>query len=130
MPSSYAPAPRAAAPAEHHQHDHPAPPAAPLRLATQAPGLAVVLELVPGRAGHNSLLLRVSGPDGAPRDLPEAGIAGLRRPLRREAPGLFRLEGDAFARPGRWELRLDLRLSDFEQATPRLEADLPASPAP
>lgn len=107
------------------QGHHHAGPQDGVTVATEVAGLSVTLQARPARAGRNRLDLWLVRPDGsafAAKEVwlelsqPEAGIAGIRRPMREAAPGRFMLEGPELALPGRWTLRAEILLSDFDQA--------------
>ncbi|MBI0535894.1 hypothetical protein D9599_09955 [Roseomonas sp. KE2513] len=103
---------------------HPAASPAGIQAAAQAAGLALRLEVTPARPGPNRLTLHIQHPDGCPADptevwlelsQPAAGVDGLRRRMRPEAPGRFVLEGPELAVTGHWTARAELLLGDFDQ---------------
>jgi copper transport protein len=125
-----------AAPQPHHHEQMGAPPSGAV-VATQQGGLTLLLEADPARPGVNRLVLHVTRQDGSPLTTPElwiefsqpqAGVAGIRRRMREEAPGRFVQEGPELALPGRWTLRAEILVSDFDQVTATLHLDLAALP--
>ncbi|HWX46946.1 MAG TPA: CopD family protein [Roseomonas sp.] len=119
-----------------HQHGHHHHAAAPgVAVATEAGGLSLLLEADPARAGTNRLVLHLARGDGTPLAAPEvwlefsldeAGISGIRRRMAAQDPGRFVLEGPELALPGRWTLRAEILVNDFEQVTAPLT--LPVAP--
>jgi copper transport protein len=125
-----------AAPQPHHHEQMGAPPSGAV-VATQQGGLTLLLEADPARPGVNRLVLHVTRQDGSPLTTPElwiefsqpqAGVAGIRRRMREEAPGRFVQEGPELALPGRWTLRAEILVSDFDQVAATLHLDLAALP--
>jgi copper transport protein len=121
----------------------PRPPAAEaadsVAVATEAGGLTALLELSPGRAGPNRIALTLGRASGAvlppPGEVwaefehPAAGVGPLRRRLRSDAGGRFVHDGPELALPGRWSVRIDVLVSDFEQVSLEARVDLrPALP--
>ncbi|SMH56742.1 copper resistance CopC/CopD family protein [Azospirillum agricola] len=90
-----------------------------------AKGRQAVIELDPARTGANRLTLHLAQADGTPFDpkeltmeltQPAAGIEPLARKPVRDGPGAYRLDGLALPVDGRWELRIDALIDDFEKA--------------
>ncbi|MBP2232241.1 copper transport protein [Azospirillum agricola] len=90
-----------------------------------AKGRQAVIELDPARTGANRLTLHLAQADGTPFDpkeltveltQPAAGIEPLVRKPVRDGPGAYRLDGLALPVDGRWELRIDALIDDFEKA--------------
>ncbi|MDB5370319.1 MAG: hypothetical protein JWP20_1877 [Roseomonas sp.] len=123
--------PPRAAPTDQQAHDHrPAPGAV---VVAQAAGLGLALEAEPARAGRNRLLLHVAREDGTPLAAPEvwielsqaeAGVAALRRRMVAEAPGRYQWDGPELALPGRWAIRAEILVDDFELVTAILHLDV------
>ncbi|MFT8245137.1 copper resistance CopC/CopD family protein [Roseomonas sp. BN140053] len=105
-----------------------------LVVAAEAQGLDLLLEAYPARVGQNRLTLQLSAANGEPvaapevwvtLSQPEAGIVGIRRRMRAEAPGRFVQEGPELAVAGWWNAQLDVLVNDFEQATASVSFDVP-----
>ena len=48
---------------------------------------------------------------------PDSGIEPVRRPAEKDADGVWRVRGLLVPRPGRWTVRIDVLVSDFEKVT-------------
>ena len=92
------------------------------------------VELAPGRVGPMRLSVHPMTADFAPLDAKEltvilsnseAGIEPIRRAATEERPGVWRSELQIPV-PGRWSLRLEILINDFEKVT--LEADAAIRP--
>lgn len=99
---------------------------------TAAKGRQAVIGLDPARVGPNRLTIHLTQPDGGPFDPKElvvelsqsaAGIEPLTRRPTRTGPGAFALDGLTLPVKGRWELRIDALIDDFDKAIFR--ANLP-----
>ncbi len=86
--------------------------------------LTVQVDITPTRRGPQTLHVYVFGPAGkaqpladasAALSLPDAGVGPLPVPLTRVAPGHVIAEGMQVPLPGIWQLRLTLRVNDFDQ---------------
>ncbi|MGG2461783.1 copper resistance CopC/CopD family protein [Streptomyces sp. RGM 3693] len=85
------------------------------------------LDLDPGRSGGgNELRLRIADPSGKARDLPEVKVSftldakklgPLPVTLRHSGTGHWTASGVQLPVPGRWQLSLLVRTSDFDQVT-------------
>ncbi|MER7397341.1 copper resistance protein CopC [Streptomyces sp. NPDC000151] len=85
------------------------------------------LDLDPARSGQpNDLHLRISGPDGAARDVPEVRVSftskakdlgPLPAALKRTGTGHWTAEGVQLPAAGTWQLSLVVRTSDIDQVT-------------
>ncbi|MFC6064894.1 copper resistance CopC/CopD family protein [Streptomyces ochraceiscleroticus] len=85
------------------------------------------LDLDPARSGRPSdLHLRISGPDGAARDVPEVRVSftskaehlgPLPAALKRTGTGHWTAEGVQLPAAGTWQLSLVVRTSDIDQVT-------------
>ncbi len=116
----------------HHDHRHGAASAgAALRL--EAGERVAAVEIYPARAGRNALTVsfaKRSGEALAPLEatlelaLPGAGIEGLTVRLTPLAPGRFAADLAEIALPGRWHMRIDALISDFEKVIFRGEVDI------
>jgi copper transport protein len=100
---------------------------------TAAGPLDLMLTVTPARPGENAIELRVSGSDGAPKDVllvtlhlgsPNLGIEKIPRVMTRTESGRYRLLGPELAVPGRWRLGADLLVSDFEKRTAEFIIDI------
>ena len=120
---SLTPPPRAEMGAELHRHAAETPGIGATATGTR---ISAIIEVSPGRAGHNRVLVDILDRDGQsfePRELtfeiahPDTGVTGLRRALKPRREGGFVLEGPEFAMPGRWKIRLQVLVGDFELET-------------
>jgi copper transport protein len=93
------------------------------------------LAVSPGRAGPNRIDMMFLNAEFGPLDpkevslalsLPAAGITPLKRQARRAEDGEWRVEEAPFPRPGRWHLRIEALVTDFEKTT--LEGDIDIAP--
>jgi copper transport protein len=89
-----------------------------------------MIEVAPARAGQNRVTVRLTGPDGATLAakeavleiaLPDAGIEPITRPLTAAGDGSFTLDRLELPIRGRWSLRIDALISDFEKTIFRAE---------
>jgi len=89
-----------------------------------ANGYTATIGVTPARAGFNLIQIRIIGPDGKlfdPQSVelslaePADHIEPIRRQPLRVATGLYRLMGSEISLPGKWQFRLDARISDFEE---------------
>jgi copper(I)-binding protein len=133
---SLAPPPRAAAHAGDHAHHHDA---AGRMVAGAASGVLAVVSVSPAKPGPNHVEVSMSR-GGSPfdpleatlllsRDLATGDAAALSRPMRRAATGVWTWDGPELAFAGRWRLRVEALVSDFELAAPTVEVDLGGAPA-
>ncbi|MFD1624978.1 copper resistance protein CopC [Azospirillum griseum] len=92
---------------------------------TAAKGRQAVIGLDPARVGPNRLTIHLTQADGGPFDpkelvvelsQPAAGIEPLTRRPTRTGPGAFALDGLILPVKGRWELRIDALIDDFDKA--------------
>jgi copper transport protein len=119
------------------------PPPRSLTAAARAPlamhmhsGKAMVEVLVsPGRAGIDTFVLRVMSGDAGPLEarevtlvlsLPERGIEPIERKAVRGADGNWSVRDVPIPFAGRWRVRVDALVSDFEKVTLQEEFDVPA----
>jgi copper transport protein len=90
-----------------------------------ARNLIAEFEIVPGRSGHNAIragLRSTTGNRLAPQEvsvelsMPQTGIGPIRRRLgwNRSAES-WEIEGSELSVPGRWILRLEVLVGDFEE---------------
>jgi copper transport protein len=118
-----------------HAHGHPrtapAPAGATLRL--EAGERVAAVEIYPAKPGRNTLTVSFAKRNGeaqAPLEaalelaLPGAGIEGLTVKLSPLAPGTFAADIAEIALPGRWQLRIDALIDDFEKAIFRGEIEI------
>jgi copper transport protein len=101
--------------------------------ATSTKGSRATIEISPGRVGRNEILLRLT--DAADRPLAaqevafaialsSAGIEPIRRRLHEVAPGRYHVPELTLPTPGRWSLRVEALVSDFDKRTFTLEVDV------
>ena len=96
---------------------------------TQADGIGALVEVTPGRLGFNAVAVTI---DRAvpPREVwlelrqSEAGVAAIRRAMRLEG-GRWVHAGPEMAVAGRWVLRVEALLGEFEQTTFITEITIP-----
>jgi copper transport protein len=78
----------------------------------------------PGRAGTTAVSIFLMTGDFGPLDAKEvllvlsrgdAGIEAIRRPMEKGADGIWRLSAVPVPVPGRWKVRLDVLIGDFEK---------------
>jgi copper transport protein len=89
----------------------------------------------PGRAGTDNFVLQLMSADGSPLrakeatlilGLPERGIEPLVRKATPGADGYWHLRGVPLPYPGRWHVRIDALVTDFEKITLEDQFDVPA----
>jgi copper transport protein len=115
------------------------PPPRALAAATQAPlALHIHTEtamfqvlIAPGKVGSNDFVLQLMAGDASPLpakeatltlSLPERGIEPIERPATLGPDGYWHLRGLPLPLPGRWHMRIDALVTDFEKVT--LEDDV------
>ncbi|CAO3416319.1 hypothetical protein [Azospirillum doebereinerae] len=96
---------------------------------TMTKGRQAVVGIDVARVGPNGLTLHLAQPDDTPFDpkelvvelsLPAAGIEPILRRPGRTAPGVYRLDGLTLPVAGRWEVKIDALVDDFEKAVFRV----------
>jgi copper transport protein len=118
------------------------PPPRALSAATEAP-LALHLHtekamfqvlISPGRAGTDRFVLQLMTGDGSPLaakeatlilSLPERGIEPLERAATLGADGYWSVGGVPVPYPGRWHIRIDALVTDFEKISLEDDFDMP-----
>jgi copper transport protein len=84
------------------------------------------LSIAPGRVGAGSATIEIMNAAGVPleaRDVtihvsnPALGMEAITRTAERTALGVWRADGLVFPAAGAWDVRLDIRVSDFQQVT-------------
>jgi copper transport protein len=89
----------------------------------------------PGTVGTDSFVLQLMDGEGSPLSvkeatltlsLPERGIEPFERAAALGADGYWHLRGVPIPYPGRWHLRIDALVTDFEKITLEDEFDVPA----
>jgi copper transport protein len=89
----------------------------------------------PGRVGTDNFVLQLMSADGSPLRvkeaalilaLPERGIEPLERQATLGADGYWHLHDVPLPYPGRWHLRIEALVTDFEKVTLEDEFDVPA----
>jgi copper transport protein len=119
------------------------PPPRALAAAVQAP-LALHMHIdksmfqvlvSPAGVGSDSFVLQLMNGDASPLaakeatvilSLPERGIEPLERKATLDADGYWRLRDVPIPFPGRWHLRIDALVTDFEKVTMEDDFDVPA----
>jgi len=93
------------------------------------------LTLTPGRAGQVAGTIVVMTGDFGPLDAsemtlvfsnPAAGIEAIRRPAHKAGDGTWRVEGLTIPVGGKWRVRIDVLISDFDLA--RLDGEIEIRP--
>lgn len=93
-------------------------------------GRVATISFDPARAGPNGVVVRVMGADGNPlvaqgarieMALPALGVEPIARELTANGGGTYTLSGTDLPIAGRWSLRLDVLVSDFEKLIFRTE---------
>jgi copper transport protein len=96
-------------------------------------GSRAIVEISPGHAGRNEIFLQLTDAAGRPLAaqevglavaLPSAGIEPIRRRLHEVAPGRYHLPELTLPMPGRWTLRIEALVSDFNKQDFTLAADI------
>jgi copper transport protein len=120
---AHTPPPHEPAEHSHHEHVHAAVPG--YTIATVSRGRTLFLEMTPARVGGNALTIWLSDADGQPLapievtvalSLPAAGIEPLARVPERTGQGHYVLARLDLPTAGRWSVRVDALISDFEKA--------------
>lgn len=94
-------------------------------------GRVAMIEVTPAQAGRNRIRVHLHHPDGKPLtaaeaalewELPAAGVAPLRRALKaQEGVGEFAADAIEMPIPGRWSVRMDVLVDDFDKVVFRAE---------
>jgi copper transport protein len=124
---------------EHAHHPSETDATDGLTATIEADGLTALVQVSPGRAGPNHLAVTLGRTSGealppppevwASFEQPVAAVGPIRRRLRAEGGNRFAHDGPELALPGRWSIRIDVLISDFEQASLSTVVDLqPATP--
>jgi copper transport protein len=80
----------------------------------------------PGRVGSDSFVLQLLNADGTllhakettlTLSIPSRGIEDIERPGVRDVDGFWRVDNVPLAVPGRWHMRIDALVTDFEKIT-------------
>jgi copper transport protein len=137
----FTPPPRAIVPAPR-----PAPVAGPAVALLHGERTMAQVTLTPGRVGQVRAAIAVMGPDHAPAEarevtlsvaLPSVGIEPLERRAVKAGSGQWIVESLPVPLPGRWQVRVDVLIGDFEKAVlegtveigpPGGQAAVPAQP--
>lgn len=102
-------------------------------MAIESDGAMLLAEIDPGRRGANRLTGTMSAPDGQPvrarelaveLSLPSAGIEPILAPAVRGAAGRFTVDAIALPVRGRWTLRVDALVGDFEKRVFTLQLEI------
>jgi len=122
-----------------HTHDHHAHAAhrhdagSAITLTLQSGERVATVEIHPAKPGRNTLTVRFAmrtGDTFAPLEasielsLPSAGVEAFVVKLSPLTPGHFAVEITEIALPGRWQVRIDALITDFEKAIFRGEAEI------
>jgi copper transport protein len=100
-------------------------------LAVEADGASMLVDVLPGKVGPNRLVGRIAAKDGNPLaaqeitielSLPEARVEPLSIPAARTPEG-FETTQVVLLR-GRWQMRVDVLISDFEKRVLTLQIDI------
>ncbi len=124
------PPPRALSAAEEK------PPAGFSTLAVKG-GLIAIIDVVPAKPGSNGVRLHLQDEDGKPVstrevtmnwELSAAGVAPLRRTLTTYGPGFSGVDDMTLPLAGRWSLRLEVLIDDFDKRTFQTEVSIGEAP--
>ncbi|HEX5779539.1 MAG TPA: copper resistance protein CopC [Xanthobacteraceae bacterium] len=100
--------------------------AMPATLHVHSQAILADVRFDPGRAGPTTASIVVMTGEYGPLDAREvrlalskedSGIEPVRRPATRDADGIWRVRGLLVPQPGRWTVRIDVLVSDFEKVT-------------
>jgi copper transport protein len=106
------------------------PPAPPISVHLHGEKAMATLAVSPGHAGPVAVSAFVTGGDFEPLDakavtlsfsMPSAGIEPIRREARKTAEGQWRVDGLSLPLAGRWDVAVDVLISDFESVTLKSE---------
>ncbi|HYD70224.1 copper resistance protein CopC [Azospirillum sp.] len=101
-------------------------------------GRTAMIEVTPARPGRNRVRAHLHRADGATFavagaalewELPAVGVAPLRRTLSATGPGELGTDDVEMPIPGRWSLRLEVLVDDFEKTVFRTEIPVGAGSA-
>jgi copper transport protein len=101
--------------------------------AVSSKGSKATVEISPGRAGRNEIFLQLTDAAGQPlpakevtlaASLSSAGIEPIRRRLHEVAPGRYHLPELTLPMSGRWSLRIEALVSDFDKRSFALEVEI------
>jgi copper transport protein len=121
----FTPPPRATAAAVH----------APLALHLHTDKAMSRILVSPDAVGTDTFILQLTNADGSPLNakqatltlsLPERGIEALERNATLGADGYWAVRDAPIPHPGRWHLRIDALVTDFEEITLEGEFEVPA----
>ena len=110
-------------------------PETPLAVHIHAEKAMFQVLISPGKVGQDDFVLQLMNGDGRPLaakeatltlSLPGRGIAALERQATRGADGYWHIRKAPLPLPGRWHLRIDALVSDFDQIS--LEDDVDIAP--
>jgi copper transport protein len=102
------------------------PVAAPLSVHIHTDAAMFQVLVSPGKVGANDFVLQLMTGDAAPLpakettlilSLPERGIEPLERRARLEPDGNWHVRGVALPRAGRWRMRIEALVTDFQKVT-------------
>lgn len=102
-----------------HQHH-----AQPASLVIATAGRRATVTLSPGESGPNLVVIEIADDSGAPLAAqavsviaanPSAGVEPIRRPAERAEEGRWEIPRLVLVPAGRWSLRIDVLVSDFEK---------------
>jgi copper transport protein len=108
---------------------------APLALHLHTENAMFQVLISPGRAGTDRFVLQLMTGDGSPLaakeatlilSLPERGIEPLERAATLGADGYWSVGGVPVPYPGRWHIRIEALVTDFEKISLEDDFDLPA----
>ncbi|MFS2012075.1 copper resistance protein CopC [Azospirillum sp. CT11-132] len=101
-------------------------------------GVVALIDIVPAKPGRNGVRLHLQDEDGKPVsarevtldwELPDAGVAPLRHPLTSLGPGFFGIDDMTLPLAGRWSVRLDVLIDDFDKRIFRTEVAVGEAPS-
>ena len=126
--------PRAGAPADQHAHHHETPEGAGITAEAVSGVYTANLAVAPGRAGLNTIEIMIHDAKGKPIKSPEVtaavtkndqGIEAFPRTAEAITGDRYQFAFVPMPYPGKWQIRVDVLVNDFEKAIFRFEVDVP-----
>jgi copper transport protein len=106
---------------------------APLAIHIHTDAAMFQVLIAPGKVGNDSFVLQLMNGDASPFEarevtlalsLPERGIEGLERKATLGPDGYWHVRDVALPLPGRWHMRIEALVSDFQKVTLEDDFDL------
>ena len=105
----------------------------PAFVTVESDGASLLVEIAPGRRGPNRLTGHMTGADGRPiaarevaveLSLPAAGVEPLTARAVSDGNGTFTVDAIALPLAGRWQMRVDALIGDFEKRVFSIDLDV------